>query len=150
MILVGSKDVDHIPALKSYPPHLLQPIDWDSLPSLSIASFGISLDIFGDDTFLVVSTPGHTPTHLSALIRTSPDNYVLLASDCCHQTDLVYNAPEHAECEFAIFGEGHSFHENLAEAGRSLERIRACGRREDVFVVVSHHEKEMGWWNSWS
>jgi glyoxylase-like metal-dependent hydrolase (beta-lactamase superfamily II) len=45
-----------------------------------------AVDYFGDGSLHLLSTPGHTAGHLSALVRTStgPDTFVLLGGDACH------------------------------------------------------------------
>ena len=43
-----------------------------------------SYDYFGDGSLQLLNAPGHAPGHICALIRTTPDTYVLLGSDTCH------------------------------------------------------------------
>lgn len=41
-------------------------------------------DYFGDGSLYILNTPGHTPAHISALVRTTPDTFVFLGGDICH------------------------------------------------------------------
>jgi len=42
------------------------------------------LDVFGDGSVLIVSTPGHTPGHQSCLIHLSKTGWILLSGDAVH------------------------------------------------------------------
>lgn len=41
-------------------------------------------DYFGDGSFYLLNTPGHTTGHISALVRTTPDTFVFLGGDISH------------------------------------------------------------------
>jgi len=41
-------------------------------------------DYFGDGSFYLLSTPGHTVGHICGLARTTPDTFVFMGGDCCH------------------------------------------------------------------
>lgn len=43
-----------------------------------------AFDYFGDGSFYILHTPGHTAAHLSALVRTTPDTFVFLGGDISH------------------------------------------------------------------
>lgn len=43
-----------------------------------------SYDYFADGSMYILHTPGHTGSHLSALVRTTPDTFVFLGADICH------------------------------------------------------------------
>src|SRR5260370_7778893 len=42
------------------------------------------LDVFGDGSVMIVSTPGHTPGHQSCLVHISKTGWVLLTGDAVH------------------------------------------------------------------
>jgi N-acyl homoserine lactone hydrolase len=51
-----------------------RPLDWRTLEfagATAGAGFSHTLDLFGDDSVRLVSTPGHSPGHLSVLLRTA-------------------------------------------------------------------------------
>ncbi|KAL1964338.1 hypothetical protein VTN77DRAFT_7023 [Rasamsonia byssochlamydoides] len=41
-------------------------------------------DYFGDGSFYILNTPGHTIGHISGLVRTTPDTFVFLGGDISH------------------------------------------------------------------
>ncbi|KAL8898822.1 MAG: hypothetical protein Q9192_001885 [Flavoplaca navasiana] len=41
-------------------------------------------DFFGDGSFWLLETPGHTEDHISALCRTTEDSWIFLGGDACH------------------------------------------------------------------
>lgn len=43
-------------------------------------------DYFGDGSFYVLNVPGHTIGHVGAFVRTTPDTFVFLGGDICHQS----------------------------------------------------------------
>ncbi|KAH7124857.1 beta-lactamase-like protein [Dactylonectria estremocensis] len=43
-----------------------------------------AFDYFNDQSFYLLSTPGHTDGHISALVRTSADTFIFLGGDICH------------------------------------------------------------------
>ena len=45
------------------------------------------LDVFGDGSVIVLSTPGHTPGHQSLLVRLPKTGYVVLTGDLAHFKD---------------------------------------------------------------
>ena len=44
-------------------------IDYDAREIDSFATFGAAVDLFGDGSVRLLATPGHTPGHLSALVK---------------------------------------------------------------------------------
>ncbi|GAA6003833.1 MBL fold metallo-hydrolase [Rhodotorula paludigena] len=161
-IIVGPATREHIKALEGHP--RVKELSWHHSPT-RIASFEHSYDVFSDRSFLLVSTPGHTAGHLSALVRTSspsaPDKphgeYVLLAADCCHhplvaRADSPPNEPRYRMGCWRETGESlaeppkHSMHEDYVLAELSLERVKAAGRRDDIMVVLAHDFEQ---WERW-
>ncbi|KAF9891516.1 hypothetical protein FE257_003983 [Aspergillus nanangensis] len=53
-----------------------------------------SLDYFADGSFYLLNTPGHTPGHISALVRVTPDTFVFLGGDISHFPGM-YRPSEH-------------------------------------------------------
>lgn len=52
-------------------------------------------DYFGDGSFYLLDTPGHTVGHLCALARTTsgPDSFLLLGGDACHRESSALSTP---------------------------------------------------------
>ena len=47
------------------------------------------LDVFGDGSITIVSTPGHTPGHQSLLVRLPKRGNVILTGDAAHFKDFA-------------------------------------------------------------
>lgn len=45
------------------------------------------LDVFGDGSVMIVSTPGHTPGHQSCLVHVAKTGWILLTGDAVHLRD---------------------------------------------------------------
>jgi hypothetical protein len=50
---------------------------------LKIGRFN-AFDYFGDDSFYLLDTPGHTVGHICGLARTSPDTFIFMGGDASH------------------------------------------------------------------
>jgi glyoxylase-like metal-dependent hydrolase (beta-lactamase superfamily II) len=59
-------------------------IDFDDPRVESFASFGRTVDLFGDGTVRLLSTPGHTPGHMSVLLRLESGRELLLTADAAY------------------------------------------------------------------
>ncbi|BGP44055.1 hypothetical protein JCM10449v2_008112 [Rhodotorula kratochvilovae] len=158
-IIVGPSTASQIPALAAHPS--ISSLSWDT-PSPRVGTFEHTFDVWGDGSLIVVALPGHTTGQVGALVRTSSSvrgesegEYVLLAADCCHHRALF--APRESEAHFrpgkwreegepADEPPSHSMHEDEEEAARSLERVKAAGRREEVLVVLAH---DIETWKRW-
>ena len=71
-----------------HPPHFdhdydWRTIDWSAAYVEGHATFGRSVDLFGDGSIRLLHTPGHTPGHLSVLLRLS-DRNLLLTGDATY------------------------------------------------------------------
>ncbi|KIX04823.1 uncharacterized protein Z518_05694 [Rhinocladiella mackenziei CBS 650.93] len=52
-----------------------------------------TFDYFGDGSFYLLYTPGHTAGHLSGLVRTTPDTFVFLGGDISHFPGMFRPTP---------------------------------------------------------
>ncbi|KAL2419662.1 hypothetical protein ABEF95_000926 [Exophiala dermatitidis] len=91
---------------------------WQSLSTLPNV-----VDFFGDGSFYLVDSPGHLQGHVNALLRVSPQKWVYLGGDCCHDPRIVTG-----EKDIAMYDDGHggmrSVHSELPAARRTIESIR--------------------------
>ncbi|KAH6894666.1 metallo-beta-lactamase superfamily protein [Thelonectria olida] len=106
-----------------------------------------AVDYFGDGSFYLLFTPGHTAGHLSGLVRTStsPDTFILLGGDACHHCGELrpsalrhmptVPAPEDAEKQFP----------GLSEATSYLQSHKNDGT--DPFFPVQRDEEYAGYCN---
>jgi N-acyl homoserine lactone hydrolase len=91
-------------------------IDFGGDDVSSFASFGRTLDLFGDGSVRLAYTPGHTLGHMSVVLRTG-DGEFLVAADAAytmrtlHESVMPYGA--HDE---------HEFRRSLKEVQRYLEQ----------------------------
>src|SRR6185437_9450415 len=75
LVLMTHLHVDHASAISEFPAatFLVNRREWEAATeprgSESFASFGRSLDVFGDGSVRMVSTPGHTLGHVSVVLR---------------------------------------------------------------------------------
>lgn len=53
-------------------------------PQLAVTKLDGDLDVFGDGTVTILSTPGHTPGHPSLLIKLPHTGAVLMSGDLAH------------------------------------------------------------------
>ncbi|GAA6006930.1 hypothetical protein JCM10207_009143 [Rhodosporidiobolus poonsookiae] len=159
-IIVGPGEGAEIKALDGQRDRV-QELSWNASPT-HIAAFDHSYDVWGDGSFLIVSAPGHTEGHLNALIRTdapsasSPSgDYVLLAADCAHSHRLLTFHPNDAHYTLGRWREPgdplhekpkHSNYDDWPLAAHTLERVKACHRRDDVCVVLAHNYDQWAKW----
>ena len=97
-----------------------------------------TLDLFGDGSLLIVNAPGHLQGHINilALISSSPDRYMYLAGDACHDRRLLTGEKEIGEWVDAG-GRGCCIHVDRKEAEKTIERIRRL-EEGGVEVVFAH------------
>ncbi|KAK0610765.1 beta-lactamase-like protein [Immersiella caudata] len=55
-----------------------------------------AFDFFGDGSFFLLDTPGHTTGHLGGLARTTtnPDTFIFMGGDLCHHSAQLRPSPE--------------------------------------------------------
>jgi glyoxylase-like metal-dependent hydrolase (beta-lactamase superfamily II) len=94
------------------------------------------LDLFQDESVLIVDAPGHLPGHINILAKTGPNKQVYLAGDACHDRRIVRREREIGEW---TDDQGHicCIHgdKNLAE--QTIERIREL-EEQGVEVIFAH------------
>jgi glyoxylase-like metal-dependent hydrolase (beta-lactamase superfamily II) len=90
---------DRRPLLRGYIPAQFdylfdyRTIDYDSAAVSSYASFGRTIDLFGDGTIRVAFTPGHTAGHQSVIARLA-DRDLVIAGDAIYTSGQLDGAPE--------------------------------------------------------
>jgi len=89
-------------------------------------------DLFGDESILLIPTPGHSPGHVSALVRLASGKRVLLAGDAA----LVrqnYTIP----ADQGLVSKGLRW--DHAETWRTMLKVRAFWKsRPDVEIIPTH------------
>lgn len=84
------------------------------------------LDVFGDGTVRLVSTPGHTPGHHSLMVRLRKAGYVLLSGDIAH---FKLNYAE------GLVPTGNF---NRADTLASIARVKGLARHYHSRVIIQH------------
>jgi N-acyl homoserine lactone hydrolase len=105
-------------------------LDYSADTVESFAGFAQSLDLFGDGSVRVVSTPGHTRGHQSVVLRTAHGE-VLLTADAAYTERSLRDD----ELPFVIYDE-HLFRRSVAEIRRYIEQTPSA-------VVIPGHDWEL-------
>lgn len=93
----------------------------------SFATFGRSVDLFGDGSVRLVSTPGHSLGHMSVVLRLK-DREALLAGDAIYDMDTLHGYPLPA-----ITADEHLFR-------RSLKEIQIYAKETPDALIVPGHD----------
>ncbi len=106
-------------------------VDYDSEAVESFAGFAHTLDLLGDGSIRLISTPGHTPGHQSVLLRTA-EGEILIAGDAAY-TDREL----HGRADPLVVWDDHLRRRSLGEIRRYLEQTPSAR------VILSHD------WDAW-
>lgn len=101
-------------------------IDFDGQLSQGLSPFGRSVDLFGDGSVRLLSTPGHTLGHQSVLLRLR-DRDALLVGDAAYRRDTIAG-----DTLPLVWADGHLFRRSLREIRRFVER------EPDALVIPGH------------
>jgi N-acyl homoserine lactone hydrolase len=82
----------------------------------SFASFGRTLDLFGDGSVRLLSTPGHSAGHMSVLLRLASGGELLLTGDAAYARRTVDESLVPTYCH-----DVHLYRRSLREIQRFLE-----------------------------
>ena len=105
-------------------------LDFDGPGADSFATFGRALDLFGDGTVMLVSTPGHTEGHLSVVLRMA-GREALIAGDAVFSMRTVRES--HLPYKMA---DEHRFR-------RSLREIQLYAEQTPDALIVPGHDMEL-------
>lgn len=64
-------------------------LDFDGPRARPLGPFAATIDLFGDGSLVLCSTPGHAPGHLSVLVRLGSGGEVLLTGDAADLRSMV-------------------------------------------------------------
>lgn len=106
-------------------------VDYEHRDVDSFAGFGRSVDLLGDGSIHLVSTPGHSPGHQSVVVRLG-DRELLLCGDAAMRRSAI----EAGELPLFVADE-HRYRRSLAEIRRYVEQTPDA-------VVICGHDAE-GW-----
>jgi glyoxylase-like metal-dependent hydrolase (beta-lactamase superfamily II) len=101
-------------------------LDYDSASVESFAGFAQSLDLFGDGSVRLVSTPGHTLGHQSVVLRTSTGELLVVG-------DAAYTERElRGDARPLLIEDEHLHRRSLREIRRYLEQT------PDAIAIPGH------------
>lgn len=101
-------------------------LDYGAEPVQSFAGFAQSIDLFGDGSVRVVSTPGHTLGHQSVVLRTK-HHEVLLTGDAAYTMGEL-----EGQSRPLVIHDEHLYGRSLQEVRRYLEQTA------DAIVIPGH------------
>ncbi|KAF7928488.1 uncharacterized protein EAE98_005544 [Botrytis deweyae] len=117
-----------------------------------------AFDYFGDGSFYLLNSPGHTIGHMCALakVKTNPNSYVFMGGDACHHGGEFRPSPYHPLPEFltparmpsygitcsaiARRDDGKQVAHDVDEAERTIEKVMEVDASDEVLVVMAHDE----------
>ena len=104
-------------------------LDFDAEEVTSFATFGRSLDLFGDGSVRLLATPGHTRGHVSVVVRLR-ERDVLIAGDAAYTRRALESGERPA-----FVDDGHLFR-------RSLREIQRYAQQTPGALVLPGHDLE--------
>lgn len=102
-------------------------VDYDAAGIDSFATFGRAVDLLGDGSIRLVSTPGHSPGHQSVVVRLH-DRELLLAGDAIYRRRALEAGELQLLCD-----DDHRYR-------RSLREIRHYAEQTPSAVIVASHD----------
>ncbi len=105
-------------------------LDYTADPVQSFAGFAQSLDLFGDGSVRLVSTPGHTLGHQSVILRTGGGEVLIVADAAYSERELM------GEITSFVIADQHLYSRTLKEIARYREQTPAA-------VVIPSHDWEL-------
>jgi len=116
-------------------PFAWREIDFDDPHVTSFASFGRTVDLFGDGTVRLLSTPGHTPGHMSVLLALESGRELLLTADAAYARRTIDE-----ELVPVFVDDVHRYRRSLREIRRYVEQTPGadviCGHDPDHWPDV--------------
>lgn len=117
-----------------FPTQFDQPVAWRTVDFGAqdvdaFGPFGLTLDLFGDGSVRLLSTPGHTPGHMSVLLRLR-HREALLTIDAAYTRRTIDDGTGPL-----IVGDSHFFRRSLAEVQRYVAQTPGA-------LVVPGHDAE--------
>ena len=111
--------------------------DWMGPNARKVEPLALDKDVFGDGTVMVIRTPGHTPGHMSALVRLRSGKSYLLTGDAVH-------FHENWETN-GVPGFNYSRADTLA----SMDRMKKIAANLGATVVIQHDPRDIGKLPAW-
>jgi N-acyl homoserine lactone hydrolase len=105
-------------------------VDFERPEVDSFATFGQAIDLFGDGSLRLLSTPGHSDGHMSVLARLSGGE-LLITGDAAYERRAIEES-----IEPLILADRHLYFRSLKEIGRYIEQTPGA-------IVIPGHDREV-------
>ncbi len=89
-------------------------------------------DVFGDKSVVMLTTPGHTPGHMSLLVRLPKRGPLLLVGDLWHQA------------EQKRLGAVAAFNTDRADTLASYDRLNQIAKATGAEIIIGHEAGDVG------
>ena len=129
-----------------------------------------ALDYFGDGSFYLLDTPGHSVGHMCGLARTTPDSFVFMGGDACHHAGefrpteylplpgevtpwpkggmcpghLLRDVQRNGSATEPFFRPSKKSAHDLAQCERTVEGLCEFDAQDNVFVLLAHDSSVLG------
>lgn len=91
---------------------------------------GVDHDLFGDGSLVLISTPGHSPGHMSLLVRLEGGASYVLAGDATHSREAL---EQEIICPSDV---------DTVSAVRSIKRLKLLRAAYDAPVLIGHDPRD--------
>ncbi|KZT54514.1 Metallo-hydrolase/oxidoreductase, partial [Calocera cornea HHB12733] len=123
-----------------------KPVDFDKEKTEKVGPFEKAVDLLGDGSLWIVQTAGHTPGHVSALVRVQPSpnaSYVLLGGDTTHHPSLICPCHHHLRINTSFRRPQdppgpRTMYNDIPLAWDTMQRTARIEKEGNVMVVVAH------------
>jgi N-acyl homoserine lactone hydrolase len=105
-------------------------VDFDDPRVTSFASFGRTIDLLGDGSIRLLSTPGHSAGHMSVLLRLESGRELLLTADAAYARRTIDE-----ELVPVFVDDVHRYRRSLREVRRYVEQTPGA-------EVICGHDRE--------
>lgn len=126
LVAKGSETYGYLPHHTDLPGARWDRVDFRPTASPDLAPFDRAVDVLGDESLVLVPTPGHTPGSASMLVRTGTTP-LLLVGDLTYGVDLMH--------EGRVPGVG-----NAHELRSTTERVLEFERRHPGLAILPAHD----------
>jgi glyoxylase-like metal-dependent hydrolase (beta-lactamase superfamily II) len=99
---------------------------YETLRTADVQRVEGDLDLYGDKSVRLIRTPGHTPGHMSLLLRLRETGPIILAADIAH---YAFNLEQHLV---------PNMNSSREDSVRSMERIQRIAAEEGAMVWLNH------------
>jgi len=101
--------------------------DYDNVREFKFLQVDGDMDLFGDGTVRLISTPGHTNGHQSLVLRLKETGTIIITGDAIPR-------------QVVLEGHIHRFHQDAAQYWESVNRLKLIRDLEGAQMFLSHEQ----------